>query len=337
MRIPKDKMIELFTLMLRIRRFEECIGELTATGTITGFVHLCLGQEAVAAGVCAALRDSDYIISNHRGHGHLIAKGGRTDLMMAELFARKNGYCKGKGGSMHIADMDIGILGANGIVGGGPPIACGAGLSSQYQGGDKVTVCFFGDGAANQGTIHESMNLASVWSLPVIFVVENNGYAEFMSQQDHCRVENLADRAAGYGMPAEIIDGNDVLAVHAAANNSVRACRGGDGPVMIECKTFRLAGHFIGDPESYRDKGLVEKWREAGKDPISRFEKVLLHKKIASKAGISKIKRDIDEEIEKAVEFAQSSPEPDESDLMLDVYADDPAAGSEGSSTGREA
>jgi pyruvate dehydrogenase E1 component alpha subunit len=321
MRISNKKMIEMYTTMAKIRRFEESIEELTASGTITGFVHLYLGQEAIAAGICATLRDTDYITSNHRGHGHLIAKGGRTDLMMAELFAKQNGYCKGKGGSMHIADMDLGILGANGIVGGGPPLACGAALAAQYNDRDDVSVCFFGDGAANQGTIHESMNLASVWSLPVIFVVENNGYGEFMSQKDHMRIENIADRAGGYGMPAEIVDGNDVIAVYTAASKAVRRVRSGKGPVMIECKTFRIAGHFVGDPESYRDKQTVKNWQKPDKDPISRFEKVLLNKKILSTGGIKKLKQDVYEEIKRSVEFAKSCPDPNIEDLMEDVYA----------------
>ena len=322
MRISNKKMVEMYSTMVKIRRFEESIEELTASGTITGFVHLCIGQEAIAAGVCGTLKDTDYITSHHRGHGHLIAKGGKTDLMMAELFAKQSGYCKGKGGSMHIADMDLGILGANGIVGGGPPLACGAALASQYKNTDDVTVCFFGDGAANEGTIHESMNLASIWSLPVIFVVENNGYGEFMSQKDHMRIENIADRASGYNMPAEIVDGNDLIAVYTAASKAVRQARGGKGPVMIECKTFRIAGHFVGDPESYRDKQTVKKWRKAEKDPISRFEKILLEKKILPKSNIKKIRQDVHTEIEQSVEFAKSCPDPNIEDLLEDVYAD---------------
>jgi pyruvate dehydrogenase E1 component alpha subunit len=322
MRISNKKMIEMYTIMAKIRRFEECIGELTASGTITGFVHLYIGQEAIAAGTCGALRDTDYISSTHRGHGHIIAKGGKIDLMMAELFAKRSGYCKGKGGSIHIADMDLGILGANGIVGGGPPLACGAALASQYNDRDDVTVCFFGDGAANQGTIHESMNLASVWSLPVIFVVENNGYGEFMSQKDHMCIKNIADRAAGYGMPAEIVDGNDLIAVYTAVSKWVKHAREGNGPVMIECKTFRIAGHFVGDPESYRDKQTVKSWQKPTKDPISRFEKILLEKKISTKSGIKKMKQDVSKEIEQAVEFSKSCPDPNIEDLLEDVYAD---------------
>ncbi len=322
MRITNKKMIEMYTTMVKIRRFEETIGELTASGTITGFVHLCVGQEAAAVGVCKALRDDDYITSNHRGHGHLIGKGGKIDLMMAELFAKKTGYCKGKGGSMHISDMDLGILGANGIVGGGPPLACGAALAAQYKNTDQVSVCFFGDGASNQGTVHESMNLASIWSLPIIFVVENNCYAEFMNQKDHMRVENVSDRAAGYGIPAEVVDGNDIIAVHKAAAKAVSLVRSGKGPVMIECKTFRIAGHFLGDPETYRDPKEVQEWQHESKDPIPRFEKILLKKKVLTAAGISEIKQKASEELEQAVEFAKSCPNPDPVDLMTDVYAD---------------
>lgn len=322
MHIPNKKMIEMYISMAKIRRFEECIGELTSSGTITGFVHLYVGQEAIAAGVCGALRKTDYISSTHRGHGHIIAKGGKPELMMAELFARRNGYCKGKGGSIHIADMDMGILGANGIVGGGPPLACGSALASQYKNKDDVSVCFFGDGAANQGTIHESMNLAAVMSLPLIFIVENNGYGEFMNQKDHMCIENIADRAAGYGMSAEIIDGNDLIAVYTAASKAIKHARDGKGPVMIECKTFRVSGHFVGDPESYRDKKIVKDWQKSAKDPISRFEKIMLEKKVLTKAGIKKIKQEVFEEIEQAVEFAKSSPEPGFEDLMEDVYSD---------------
>jgi acetoin:2,6-dichlorophenolindophenol oxidoreductase subunit alpha len=322
MSLTKKRMVDLYTIMLRIRSFEEKIEELVASATIGGFVHLYVGQEAVATGVCATLRDTDYITSTHRGHGHLIAKGGDVRRMMAELFARSTGYCKGKGGSMHIADLDLGILGANGIVGGGPPIAVGAAMAARYKGTDGVCVSFFGDGASNQGTTHEAMNLAAVWKAPVVFVAENNHYGEFTAQAKHQCIESITERAAGYDIPGVIVDGNDLVAVYEAASEAVDRARKGKGPTLLECKTYRIKGHYVGDPEVYRGKEEVEAWRKEDKDAILRLEKKLLDMKALSRDKIQKIRDSVQQEIDEAVRFAQESPEPDVSELTRDVYAD---------------
>jgi pyruvate dehydrogenase E1 component alpha subunit len=321
MSLTKKQMVDLYTVMLRIRNFEEKIEELVMTAAIGGFVHLSVGQEAVAAGVCATLTDQDYITSTHRGHGHVIGKGADVKRMMAELFSKSTGYCKGKGGSMHIADLDLGILGANGIVGGGPPIAVGAAMACRYKGTDNVCVSFFGDGASNQGTTHEAMNLASVWKAPVVFVAENNHYGEFTSQSRHQCIESVTERAAGYGIPGAIVDGNDLVAVYEAAAEAVDRARKGKGPTLLECKTYRIKGHFVGDPEVYRGREEIEGWQKADKDAILRFEKKLLETKALTKDRVKKIRESVQGEIEEAVKFAQESPEPDVSELLEDVYA----------------
>lgn len=320
MKVSNEQMLDFYRTMKRIRIFEEKASVLSAGNKIPGTVHLYVGEEAVAVGVCANLTDSDYITSTHRGHGHVIAKGGDTRLMMAELFGKSTGYCKGKGGSMHIADLDLGILGANGIVGGGPPIAAGAALAAQYKGTDAVCVCFFGDGASNQGTTHEAMNLAACWKLPVVFVVENNQFGEFTPQSKHQTIEDVADRAAGYNIPGVIVDGNDVLAVYEAASEAVKLARAGKGPSLLECKTYRVRGHFEGDPAAYRDEDQARKW--AKKDPIERFEKKLLSAEILTQPDLEAIAPEIEKEIEAAVEFAEESPFPDPSELMTDVYSE---------------
>jgi len=318
MTLSHEQMLECYTTMKRIRLFELRAAEEFAGMRIPGFVHLSVGQEAVAAGVCRALRASDYIVSNHRGHGHLIAKGGEFKPMMAELFGRKTGYCKGKGGSMHIASLDLGMLGANGIVGGGPPIAVGAALAAQYQDTDRVSVCFFGDGASNQGTTHEAMNMAAIWSLPVVFVVENNRWGEFTHQSRHQTIEDIADRAAGYNIPGVIVDGNDVMAVYETASEAVTRAREGKGPSLVECKTYRIRGHFEGDPMNYRSQDELQEWQE--KDPIQRFERKLEEMHLLSADKIKEIEATIRAELEDAVQFAADSPYPDTSELMEDVY-----------------
>ena len=244
MDIPKDKLLWVYERMQLIRVFETRVSTEFGKGKIPGFVHLYAGEEAIAVGICAHLTDADYMTSTHRGHGHCIAKGVDVRGMMAELFGKATGICKGKGGSMHIADMDKGMLGANGIVGGGPPLACGSGLTAKTNGTDQVTICFFGDGASEQGTLHESLNLAAIWKLPVIFVAENNGYAEATPSHYHCSVENIADRAAAYNMPGVTIDGNDLVAVYESAHEAVARARAGQGPSLLECKTYRHFGHF---------------------------------------------------------------------------------------------
>jgi len=321
MQLTDEKKVWMYTTMLKIRRFEEKLEELVMTGRMSGFVHLCIGQEAIAACVCAILKESDYIASHHRGHGHLIAKGGETNLMMAELFAKTSGYCKGKGGSIHLANMDLGILGANGIVGGGLPLGVGAGLAAQYKGVDDVSVVFFGDGASNQGTVHESMNLAATWKLPVVFVVENNEMGEFLCRENHQCVGNVADRAAAYDMPGVVIDGNDVMAVYEATAEAVKRARAGHGPTLVECKTFRIAGHFVGDPQVCRDKDEIECWKAADKDPILRFENAILESGVLRQADVDKIRQDVDDEIAAAVEYAEAAPLPEPQDLLTDVYA----------------
>ncbi len=318
MSITNEQMLAMYTNMKKIRMFEERVAELFAEGKIPGFVHLYIGEEAVATGVCATLRDSDYISSTHRGHGHLISKGGDLKLMMAELFGKKTGYCKGKGGSMHIADVELGILGANGIVGGGPPLATGAALAAHYQGKDDVAVCFFGDGAANQGTTHEAMNMATCWKLPVIFVNENNLYGISSCTTNSMCVGDIADRASAYDMPGVVVDGNDVMAVYEAASEAVKRARQGEGPSLVECKTYRQRGHFEGDPDVYRDEAEVAEWK--AKDPIPRFERKLLELNALTQEKIEEIKNTVENQLAEAVGFAEESPFPDPSELTEDVY-----------------
>lgn len=306
--------------MLRIRKFETKAMNLFAEGSIPGFVHLYIGEEAVATGACANLREDDYITSTHRGHGHIVAKGGDLKYMMAELFGKETGYCKGKGGSMHIADASKGILGANGIVGAGQNIAIGAGLSAQYRGTEQVCICFFGDGSTNQGTFHESLNLASIWKLPVVFVCENNLYGISMSQHKHQAIQDVADRAIGYNIPGVAVDGNDVFAVYEAAKEAVKRARLGQGPTLIECKTYRHRGHFEGDPALYKPTEEEEEW--LAKDPIPRMEKFLLDNNILPEDGIEKVNKEIDKEIDEAVEFAENSPEPLPESAVEDIYTD---------------
>jgi len=318
MKLSNEEMIEMYATMKRIRIFEETVIEQLNAGKTPGFVHTYIGEEAVATGVCATLKEADYITSTHRGHGHLIAKGGETKFMMAELFGKKTGYCKGKGGSMHIADIDLGILGANGIVGGGPPIAAGAALAAQYNDTDNVSICFLGDGASNQGTTHEAMNLAAVWKLPVVFVIENNGYGEFTPQSEHQTLEDVAERASAYGIPGVVVDGNDVMAVYEAASEAVVRARKSEGPTLVECKTFRIRGHFEGDPQAYRPEGEVEEWKK--KCPIEKLEAKLMEMKVLDKEKIGEIGANIKKELEEAIKFAEDSPYPDVSEVTTDVY-----------------
>jgi len=314
-----EKYIAMYETMVRIRFFEARVAELFAAGKLPGFIHLYIGEEAVASGVIAHLKKGDYITSTHRGHGHCLAKGGDMKLMMAELYGKKTGYCKGKGGSMHIADVELGILGANGIVGGGPPIATGAAFSCKYKGTDNVAVCFFGDGASNQGTTHEGMNMSSVWKLPVVFVCENNFYGISLSQARHQSISDVADRAAAYDIPGVVVDGNDVMAVYEAAGEAIKRARAGKGPSLVECKTYRHRGHFEGDPTTYRPKEEVEAWLK--KDPIPRFEKVLVEMGALTVAQIEAVKAKAAAEVEASVKFAEESAFPSpEVDLLTDVY-----------------
>jgi pyruvate dehydrogenase E1 component alpha subunit len=325
MAVEKEKLIELYTNMLTIRRFEEKLKDLFLAGQIPGFVHSYMGEEAVAVGTCSALRDDDYITSTHRGHGHLIAKGADLKRMMAELFGRKTGYNKGKGGSMHIADFSIGILGANGIVGAGLPIATGAGLAAKLRGTDQVTACFFGDGASNQGTFHESINLASVWKLPVIYMCENNMYGEMTPASEVVSVKDVADRSAAYAIPGVVVDGQDVMAVYEAVQEAVKRAREGAGPTLIECKTYRYEGHAVGEEaflrgQTYRSQEEIEEWRTE-RDPITNYEAKLLEMGVLTKEEMAKIEDEIKAQLEEAVAYAKESPLPKPEEALEDLYA----------------
>jgi pyruvate dehydrogenase E1 component alpha subunit len=318
--LENSKIIDMYKTMLRIRKFEEKAMSLFAGGKIPGFVHLYIGEEAVATGVTANLDTLDYITSTHRGHGHIIAKGGNLRFMMAELFGKAAGYCKGKGGSMHIADATRGILGANGIVGAGQNIAVGAGLSIKYRGTDQVCVCFFGDGSTNQGTFHEALNLSSIWKLPIVFVCENNLYGISMSQSRHQAIQDIADRAVAYNIPGVTVDGNDVFAVYEAASEAVKRARDKQGPTLIECKTYRHRGHFEGDPGLYKPKEEQTDW--LAKDPIKRLESFIVENKIQTNVEIDVINEEVSKEILDAIEFAENSPEPTIESVVEDIYTD---------------
>jgi pyruvate dehydrogenase E1 component alpha subunit len=289
---------------------------------VPGFVHLYAGEEAIGVGVVSQLDDDDYITSTHRGHGHCIAKGVDVKEMMAELYGKAPGSCKGKGGSMHIADVDRGMLGANGIVGAGGPLACGSALMAQVKGTGQVTVCFFGDGAAEQGTIHESMNLASIWDLPVVFVCENNGYAQTTPAHYHCAAEDIADRATAYDMPGFSVDGTDVFAVAEASAEAIARARRGEGPTLVECKAFRYYGHFEGDNLSYFTE--EERARNRERDPIGKFRERVLERGLLSEEDLAEIDAWAKESVDDAVEFAEEAPYPDPEDCFTDVYVSYP-------------
>jgi len=309
----------MYKRMLEIRFFEEKVFDLYAQNLVPGTIHLYLGEEAVAVGVCSLLKKDDYITSTHRGHGHCIAKGAELKRTMAEILGKKTGYCKGKGGSMHIADFKIGMLGATAVVGAGLPIAVGAGLSAKLRKTDQVVACFFGEGASNQGTFHESINMASIWKLPVIFVCENNLYAMGTRQSRVMAIENVADRAVAYGIPGVVVDGNDVLAVYEATQKAVERARKGEGPTLIECKTYRHKGHSRVDPAKYRPKEEVEEW--LAKDPIKCFKEKLLQTNTLTESEIQQIEKEVSDEIEEAVKFAMESPYPAPEEALEDVYA----------------
>ncbi len=319
----KEQMLFMYRKMVEIRQFEEAAGTLYQSGQLPGFLHLYIGEEATAVGVCAHLKDDDYITSTHRGHGHLIAKGGKRDRMMAELFARTTGYCKGKGGSMHIADKETGILGANGVVGAGIPLAAGAALSAKIRGTNQIAVSFFGDGATNQGVFHETLNLAAVWELPVVFVCENNRFGMGTPQHEHQRVEDISVRAPAYDIPGVTVDGNDVLKVYAEAHEAVVRAREGGGPTLLNCDTYRFRGHHIGDPgTSYRDREEVQE-QERQRDPIRRLAQVLTEDEGVAQEDLETLEAELANELEEALEFAKNSPEPLPEDALEDVYADE--------------
>jgi len=310
---------EQLAIMYRIRAFEEKVDELFMRGEVHGTTHLSIGEEATAAGSIAALRSDDYITSTHRGHGHCIAKGADINLMVAELLGKETGYCRGRGGSMHIADVKSGNLGANGVVGGGIPIATGVGLSMRLQKLDRVCLCFFGDGAANEGTFHESLNLAAAWDLPVVYVCENNQYGMSMSTQRAMRNETISQRAQAYGMIGELIDGNDILAVYSAVGNAVQRARDGQGPTLIECHTYRYKGHSKSDQNRYRTREEIREWQQ--RDPIQHLMTLLVAQGIMSEEEAAQEETAAQEVIENAYQFALSSPDPDPEALLEGVYA----------------
>jgi len=318
--LQREKLIELFTTMVRCRQFEEKVLDLFSQGYIPGFIHTSIGQEAIAVGVCSNLRQSDKVFLTHRGHSQAIAKGIDVKRAMAELFGKKVGFCKGKSGSMHVADVSIGVMGATGIVGAGIPVATGSAFAAQYRGLDLVTVCFFGDGAVNQGTFHETLNMASLWKLPIVYCCENNGWAQFSPQKLTTSVIDVATRASAYNMPGITVDGDDVIAVYQAARETIERARNGDGPTLLECKTHRWFGHFVGDPQNYRSKEEIEECRKF--DPIVKLETKLIEEKALTPKAVEEIRGNARVEIEEAIEFAKESLEPQSEETLEDVFCE---------------
>jgi acetoin:2,6-dichlorophenolindophenol oxidoreductase subunit alpha len=318
--MDNKRLLWIYKTMLTIRNFEDKALGLFEANMLRGSVHLCTGQEAVAATVCSHLRDEDYITSTHRGHGHCIAKGAEPDKAMAELMGKSTGYCKGRGGSMHIADVTRGNLGANAIVAAGLPIATGAALSARLRGTDQVAVSFFGDGAANEGAFHEALNLAAVWKLPVIFVCENNQFGLTTHVDVSTSVKDVAQRAKSYDIPGEVVDGNDVFSIDKAVQKAVKRAKAGEGPTLIECKTYRWYGHWTGDPQVYRSKEDVEVWKQ--KCPIKRLEQYMIDKKIVTMKELEQMHNEAKEQIEQAAQFALDSPDPDPATVLENVFTD---------------
>ncbi|MDL2289492.1 thiamine pyrophosphate-dependent dehydrogenase E1 component subunit alpha [Clostridia bacterium OttesenSCG-928-F22] len=321
--IERERFLWIYKTMNKIREFELKAVELFEMDKLRGSVHVYLGEEPIASTVCSLLRDSDYITSTHRGHGHCIAKGAELDRAMAELMGKATGYCRGRGGSMHIADVTKGNLGANAIVGAGIPIAVGGALAAKLRGSDQVCACFFGDGASNQGTFHEGINLAAIWKLPIIFVCENNMYGISVNVKDSTSVTDISARSASYGIPGFSVDGNDVLAINDAMETAIARAKAGDGPTLIECKTYRWMGHWIGDPTIYRTKEEVDEW--IAKDGIKRAREVMLREKIATAQELDAIEQAAKDEADAAAEFALNSPEPDPAQVMEDVFVEEEA------------
>ncbi|HCG0887874.1 TPA: thiamine pyrophosphate-dependent dehydrogenase E1 component subunit alpha [Pseudomonas aeruginosa] len=321
--LSTDQLLHAYRVMRTIRAFEERLHVEFATGEIPGFVHLYAGEEASAAGVMAHLRDDDCIASTHRGHGHCIAKGVDVHGMMAEIYGKKTGVCQGKGGSMHIADLEKGMLGANGIVGAGAPLAAGAALAAKLKGSDAVAVAFFGDGGSNEGAVFEAMNLAAVWNLPCLFVAENNGYAEATAANWSVACDHIADRAAGFGMPGVTVDGFDFFAVHEAAGAAIERARAGEGPSLIEVKLTRYYGHFEGDAQTYRDPDEVKRYRET-RDCLKQFRERTCHAGLLSASDLDAIDAEVEARIEDAVQRAKNDPKPEPADLLRDVYVSYP-------------
>lgn len=318
-----ELLLSLYRKMWLIRAFEESARDLYMRNMMRGATHMYIGEEAIAVGVCANLTDQDYISSTHRGHGHVLAKGADPKRMMAELLGRSTGYCQGKGGSMHIADLEIGILGANGIVGGGIGIAAGAALACKYRGDSRVSVVFFGDGAVNQGVFYETANMAALWKLPLVYVCEQNRFAEFSYSNEFFADQDLSKRAIPFNFPGVNIDGNDVLCVYETAKEAVERARAGEGPSLIVAQTYRIEGHTIGDPLSYRVKGEVDQWKSESKDPLLRFGKNLLDQGILTNPQIEMIEDEAREIIKDAIQFAMESPQPETSTLWRNVYVEE--------------
>lgn len=316
--LSNEKLLEFYKTMVLIRKFEEKANECYERGLIRGSIHTCIGQEGIAVGAIASINDNDYILTHHRAHGQLIARGCDIKYMMAELFGKKDGYCKGKGGSIHIASIKHNVLGANGIVGGGNPLAIGAAFSAQYKNSNRVALSFFGDGASNQGTFHESINLAAAWKLPVVFIAENNTFAISTPFNTISATKNIADRAAGYGIPGIIADGLDAVDVYEKIKSAVDRARRKEGPTLVECKTYRFVPHSRSDREVYRTKEEVNEWRKKG--PIIRMEKLLKEKGIVNQSDIKNIEENVLYNVEKAIEFAKHSPEPGIEELKKDIF-----------------
>jgi pyruvate dehydrogenase E1 component alpha subunit len=316
-----DQLLEMYRSMLLIRRFEETANDLYMQGKIPSTLHLYIGQEAVAVGISANLNDDDYVLSTHRPHGHALAKGVTPEAIMAELYGKATGSCRGKGGSMHVGDMRVGMPPAIAIVGGNAPIAAGAALAFKLQRTRRVSVCYFGDGATNEGAWHEAVNCAAIWDLPVIFVCENNLYAASTPFNLVFKVETIAERACAYGLPGVRVDGNDVLAVYQAGKEAIERARQGGGPTLIECLTYRQCGHSRSDPRTYRSKDEEKTWEE--RDPIASFHRFLLEQGRVSEAQFNEIDQSVEQRLAEAIAFAEASPAPDPASTYTDVFADD--------------
>jgi TPP-dependent pyruvate/acetoin dehydrogenase alpha subunit len=318
--VDQATLVDLYRTMVRIRTFEETAHKDFLKGGMPGFLHLYSGEEAIAVGVMSVLQPEDYLSTHHRGHGHLIAKGADTRRMFAELFGKADGFCKGKGGSMHIADMTVGVLGANGIVGACVHIGTGAAFACKYLKNGRIAVAFLGDASTNRGTFHEALNLASIWDLPIVYIVENNHYGVANPQSEHMKIKDIADRAASYGFPGVVVDGNDVVAVRAAAAEAVDRARSGGGPTLVECKTWRHWGHFIGDAATYRDPAEHEAWLK--RDPLILCADLLRSRNWATESDLEKIQAAADAEMQAALEYGKNAPYPGTEELLTDVYSD---------------
>ena len=318
-KLNKEKLLKMYFTMTKIRDFENAITDVYSRGLMNGLAHLYIGEEAIASGVCANITSRDYAVSTHRGHGHLIAQGADLQKMMAEVLGRKDGYCKGKGGSMHIMDTSKGILGAQGIVGSGLPIATGVAYSAKYRGTDQVAVSFFGDAASNQGTFHESINMAAAWKLPVVYVCENNLFGISVDLRKVTGNPNIADRAVGYGIPGVPVDGNDILEVYRVTQEAFYRARKGEGPTLIECKTYRQKGHHIGDPGTvYRLQKELDAWKE--RDPIKTFKVRLIEEKFATEEELKNLEKESRRLVKVAVQFAEDSPFPAPEEAFEDLF-----------------